>query len=175
MRTCVIVGYLFYVASPGAAASSTPAAIPANAPTARQPPSTRPARILRRHGVSVKPHRGRSLSGAMTGIGPLRNIVASIGTSECRLTGNRRNGARVANRGWKRPSDDPIPTPKGKTLRTAERRGGVHHGVAETIRRSRRVTSPRNPIGTRTVDLHKLHAFGVLVNLSGASPCRTPR
>jgi hypothetical protein len=54
----------------------------------------------------------------LTGIGPLRNIAASIGMSGCHLTGNRCNGALVANRGWKRSFDDPIATPKGKTLRT---------------------------------------------------------
>jgi hypothetical protein len=32
--------------------------------------------------------------------------------------GNYRDGARVAERGWKRRFDEPIPTPKGKPLVT---------------------------------------------------------
>jgi hypothetical protein len=39
----------------------------------------------------------------------------SIGTSECRPT-----GALMADRGWKRPFDDPIPLPRGRQLVTLQ-------------------------------------------------------
>jgi hypothetical protein len=59
--------------------------------------------------------------GALSGIGPRRNIAASIEASACRTTGNR--GARVADRGWKRSFDDPIPLPRGRQLVTLEGAG----------------------------------------------------
>ena len=37
--------------------------------------------------------------------------------------GNYRDGARVANRGWKRKFDDPIPLPRGRQLVTLEDAG----------------------------------------------------
>jgi hypothetical protein len=45
-----------------------------------------------------------------------------IGTSACRRIGNR-NGSLVAERGWKRPFDDPIPLPRGRQLVTLEDAG----------------------------------------------------
>jgi len=41
-----------------------------------------------------------------------------IGTSVCRQT-----GALVANLGWKRPFEDPIPLPRGRQLFTLEDAG----------------------------------------------------
>ena len=41
----------------------------------------------------------------------------------CRLIGNRRNGALVADRGWKRTFDDPIPLPRGTQLVALEDAG----------------------------------------------------
>ena len=45
-----------------------------------------------------------------------------IEASACRRTGNR-HGARVANRGWKRQFDEPIPLPRGRRLVTLEDAG----------------------------------------------------
>jgi hypothetical protein len=39
------------------------------------------------------------------------------------LSRNYPNGARVANRGWKRPFDDPIPLPRGRHFITLQDTG----------------------------------------------------
>jgi hypothetical protein len=52
------------------------------------------------------------------GLDGRRNIGASIEVSACRLI-----GARVADRGWKRPFDEPIPLPRGRQLVTLEDAG----------------------------------------------------
>jgi hypothetical protein len=57
-------------------------------------------------------------NGAIRKLGRLRSIVASIGTSGCRLT-----GALVADHGWKRSFDDPIPLPRGRQLVTLKDAG----------------------------------------------------
>ena len=36
------------------------------------------------------------------------------------LVGNEGNGALVANHGWKRPFDEPIPLPRGRQLVTLQ-------------------------------------------------------
>jgi hypothetical protein len=43
--------------------------------------------------------------------------------SGCRRTGNRRTGALVADRGWKRQFHDLIPLPRGRRLVTLEDAG----------------------------------------------------
>jgi len=57
--------------------------------------------------------------GAISGIGPLRSIAASIVASACRRTGSRHVGPPVADRGWKRRFDEPIPLPRGRQPREA--------------------------------------------------------
>jgi len=54
----------------------------------------------------------------MSGIGPLKNIDALIGMRVC-----RRIGVLVAERGWKRRFDEPIPLPRGRQLVTLEDAG----------------------------------------------------
>ncbi len=62
--------------------------------------------------------------GAISGTGRPRSIAALIGTNGCRPTANR-NGMRMAERGWKRRFDDPVPLPRGRSLVTLEDAGGV--------------------------------------------------
>ncbi len=99
---------------PGLAAS-IPAAIRGNVQTAPLSPSTKPAPTSKQLGeCSYRSGRKPIFKrGATSGIGRPRNIGASIGVSGCRLT-----GALVANRGWKRRFEDPIPLPRGRRLVT---------------------------------------------------------
>ncbi len=95
-----------------------------NAPTAQQRPSNGPAPTLRGHGAYSYQTVPRQISrhGAISGTGRRRSIAASIGASGCRRTGNR-NGMRVADRGWKRRFEEPIPLPRGRQLVTLEEAG----------------------------------------------------
>jgi hypothetical protein len=56
--------------------------------------------------------------GEISGIGPRRNIVPSIGMNLCRQT-----AAPVADRGWKRRFEDPIPLPRSRRLVTLQDAG----------------------------------------------------
>src|ERR1700738_3052803 len=60
--------------------------------------------------------------GAIKRLGRLRCIAALIGMSACRRIGSR-HGPPVADRGWKRPFDDPIPLPRSRQLVTLEDAG----------------------------------------------------
>src|SRR6266403_787036 len=101
-------------------AASIRAATRGNVRMAPRPPSTRPAPISRGHGKSFWQSAPTPIfrSGAISGIGPLRNIEGSTATSGC-----RRTGALVADHGWKRSFDDPIPLPRGRYLVTLEDAG----------------------------------------------------
>src|SRR5450432_2481840 len=113
-------------------AASTPAAIPATSDTAPRRVSRQPARLSRRHGETICPSGAKptSRNGATKRRGRLRNIAALTGTSACRLTGNR-NGPSVADRGWKRPFDDPIPLPAWSPPRHARGRRQIYHEASQ--------------------------------------------
>jgi hypothetical protein len=95
-----------------------------NASTARQQPSTRPAPISRPRGECFCRTAPRPIfrHGAIRRLGRLRSIAALIGMSACRRIGSR-HGPPVADRGWKRPFDDPIPLPRSRQLVTLEDAG----------------------------------------------------
>ncbi len=107
------------ILGPGLAAS-IPVATRGNAPTAPRRPSTWRAPISNRLGQCSWRSGPRPVfkSGAINRLRPQRNIVGSIGASGCRLT-----GALVADRGWKRRFDEPIPLPRGRQLVTLEDAG----------------------------------------------------
>jgi hypothetical protein len=96
-----------------------------NAGAVPLPRSTMPAPTLTALGASFcqKGLRPTFRPGAIKKLGPLRSIAASIGANACRRIGDHRNRPPVAERGWKRPFDDPIPLPRGRKLVTLEDAG----------------------------------------------------
>jgi hypothetical protein len=66
----------------------------------------------------AEPQRGPFRPGAIKRRGLPKNTAALIGMSACQQPGTRRNGPPVAERGRKRPFDEPIPLPRGGPLVT---------------------------------------------------------
>ena len=81
---------------------------------------TSPRRFRNAHGMCSYRTAPRPIfrHGANSGIGRPRSIGASIEASECHRTGSHRVRPPVADRGWKRRFDDPIPLPRGRQLVT---------------------------------------------------------
>ena len=61
--------------------------------------------------IPLEPDRGR-----FSGLAPRGSSAASIAASACRRIGNGRCSAPVAELGWKRRFDEPIPLPRGRQL-----------------------------------------------------------
>ena len=72
-----------------------------------------------------------SKNAAMIGRGARKDSSALIAASACQRTGNRK-GLPLADRGWNRRFDDPIPLPDGGMLRTLREAGLLSINLGQT-------------------------------------------